>query len=98
MKCFVHQGDFLQNARIKKGLTQKELCTSLNLHPQYVSNWERGMCAVPSHKVQMVISKLEIDKKELVEAMLLDELEVIRQKVYPKNKAVKKTNRLKEIA
>ena len=36
-------GAFLQTERRKLGMTQSELSEKLNVSPQAVSNWERGV-------------------------------------------------------
>lgn len=40
-------GTYLQVKRIEAKLTQAKLAALLKIHVQYVSNWERGVCAPP---------------------------------------------------
>ena len=38
-------GDLIKKLRKEKGLTQKDLASSLNITDRAVSKWERGLCA-----------------------------------------------------
>lgn len=82
---FTSLGNFLKQKRVSKGLTQRELAEALgNLNSQFVSNWERGLCAPPGHAFQRLIDLLSINRKELVEVMLVDSRKVIERKIFPK--------------
>lgn len=82
---FTSLGNFLKQKRVAKGLTQRELAEALgNLNSQFVSNWERGLCAPPGHAFQQLIDLLSINRKELVEVMLVDSRKVIERKIFPK--------------
>lgn len=84
---FKHLGLFLQQHRIQKDLTQKAVSENLsNVHVQFVSNWERGLCAPPGHCMDDLIKLLKINKEKLVEVMLKDSKAEIEAKVYPKKK------------
>lgn len=86
MPEFERLGKFLKQKRIEKDLTQLELANTLgNVHSQFISNWERGLCAPPSHSLQSLIKLRE----ELVLVMLEDSRSVIEKKVFPKK--VRKT-------
>ena len=85
MREFTQLGIYLQKKRLEKNLTQNELAHSVGkIHTQFVSNWERGLCAPPSHAFAKLIEVLKIDQKALVEIMLQDSLMVIQSKVYKK--------------
>jgi transcriptional regulator with XRE-family HTH domain len=74
---------FLKQQRIQKGYTQAELASSLkNVHSQFVSNWERGLCAPPTHCFQDLISLLKINRKKLEKVMLLDAKQEIQSRIY----------------
>ncbi len=68
------------------GKSQAELAEMLGgMHPQFVSNWERGLCAPPSNSFNTVIKILKIDRSELVNVMMEDsraeiELQVLGKK------------------
>lgn len=83
MQAFTHLGNYLRNARMKREFTQRELSAKLrDVHPQYVSNWERGKCPPPSDQFQRLLTVLHVDRTKVVEAMLKDEQEIIRQKIF----------------
>ena len=80
-KKFLHLGVFLETARVGAGFTQKELSDKLStpklgVHSQFVSNWERGLCAPPEHcfKNLRKLLKLENRQKELNSQILKDVL------------------------
>lgn len=78
-------GIYLQTQRIKAKLTQAKLAELLKIHVQYVSNWERGICAPPSHCFQKALDILKVDRKKIVAAMLLDSKRTIEDKIFKKN-------------
>lgn len=92
MAEFSNLGLLLKNQRIQKNLTQAELAAGIKVHSQFVSNWERGLCAPPSEKFQALINFLKIDRNKIVQAMLADAKMEIEEKVYKKgkNRALKK--------
>lgn len=54
---------FLKSARLMKGLTQDEVASKLGYaSPQYVSNWERGICLPSKKRVKDVCNILGIEK------------------------------------
>lgn len=91
MREFSSLGTYLKEKRIQNELTQHELSSTLKLHSQFVSNWERGLCAPPSHSFEKLIEKLKINREELVDAMLEDSKSVIESKVYPKKRLKQKS-------
>lgn len=92
MAEFQNLGNFLKQKRVDSGLTQSELAAKLgDVHSQFVSNWERGLCAPPSHSFQKLIDVLKINRDRMVEVMLEDSKLVIESKVLKKKKSVKKT-------
>ncbi len=91
MTDFFELGQFLKEHRIKSNLTQAELAQKLgDVHTQFVSNWERGLCAPPNHCFQRLIELLKLDREKLVQVMLLDSKKIIKDKVFTKPKNIKK--------
>lgn len=85
MTEFKNLGNFLKKKRVGASYTQRELASALgNMNSQFVSNWERGLCAPPSHCFQKLIDLLKINRDSLVEIMLEDARSVIESKVYKK--------------
>ena len=64
---------FLQEARVKSGLSQVELARKLSYSsPQFVSNWERGLCSPPVDKLYEVSQILNVEPKDLMDIILID--------------------------
>ena len=65
-------GSLLAQARVEAGLSQLELSRKLGYNSsQFVSNWERGLCAPPVNKL-FQISKLLNVKPEQIHRIILD--------------------------
>lgn len=75
-------GNYLKEKRVAAGYTQSEIAEKLKVHVQFVSNWERGLCAPPSHCFQQTLDILKIDRKKIVAVMLLDSKSAIEAKVF----------------
>ena len=77
----------------KLDLPKSQLASNLgDVHSQFVSNWERGLCAPPGHSLQKVIDLLKINREKLVEVMLVDAQVEIESRVYKKNsKSIRKS-------
>lgn len=88
MREFTNLGAFLKKKRIDRNLTQRDLAYALeDVHIQFVSNWERGLCAPPAHSFEKIIEVLKINRETLVSVMLEDSRMAIEAKVYKrKNK------------
>lgn len=90
MAEFSNLGTFLKQKRIDSGFTQNELASKLgDIHSQFVSNWERGLCAPPNHSFQKLISVLKINKQKLVDVMMEDSKISIEARVLNKKKTRK---------
>lgn len=88
MPEFRNLGQFLKAKRVSSQWTQGGLAAELgSIHSQFVSNWERGLCAPPNHCFQKLITCLKIDRKELVRVMLMDAKAEIESKVLKKKSA-----------
>lgn len=86
---FQNLGIYLREKRLSAGLTQTELSQSLKVHVQFVSNWERGLCAPPSHCFHHLIDVLELNRDQVVSAMVSDSKRSIEAKIYKKKKKSK---------
>lgn len=90
MSDFLELGHYLKEKRLSSGFTQTELATQLgNVHTQFVSNWERGLCSPPNHCFQKLIEVLQLNRDKLVKVMLADSKKIIAEKVYAKSKVSK---------
>lgn len=83
MADFTQLGLYLKNKRIEADFTQAELSNKLgDMHSQFISNWERGLCAPPTHSFQKLIQVLRLDRARLTAVMLKDSKVIIEAKVY----------------
>lgn len=64
-KTFQKLGEALRKRRKELGLTQAEVAKGADVHVQFVSNWERGLCYPPeaNHKKLAKILKLGPTKR-----------------------------------
>ena len=93
MSEFMNLGQYLKQRRQAVGYTQGELSELLqNVHVQFVSNWERGICAPPNHCFEKVIQLLELNREKLVKVMLEDSKLIIEAKVFKKAKTAKRSS------
>lgn len=99
---FQSLGKYLKNRRLAVGLTQAELSQTLKVHVQFVSNWERGLCAPPVHCFQRTLDILQTDRQKIVKLMVQDSKRIIEEKIYRKTKeksgfgiALRKTKKYK---
>lgn len=75
-------GDLLAHARLTKNYTQGELAKLLGYSsPQYVSNWERGVCEPPLDKMHLIIKHLDLDPKLVFDQMMKDTARRLEQKL-----------------
>lgn len=64
-------GDFLQSKRVKSGLSQGDVATKLGYSsPQFISNFERGLCAPPLNKLKMLVQLYDLNGEEVLKLML----------------------------
>lgn len=66
-------GRLIREARIKRGLTQKDISDLLGFTtPQFVSNLEHSKSPLPANLIPKLSKILKIPKRELIEAHLED--------------------------
>lgn len=93
MADFTNLGKFLKQKRQVADISQGVLAEKLGgLHPQFVSNWERGLCAPPSHCIDTLISVLRINREDMVEVMVQDARSGIEMKILKKRASRKVQN------
>lgn len=81
---FGNLGKLLKEKRMQLGYTQSEVGEKLAIHTQFVSNWERGLCAPPNHSFQKIISLFKLDRTQLADVMMADSKISIDAKVFKK--------------
>lgn len=70
---FKNQAFAIKTLREQRGMTQKDFAGAMKLeHAQFISNAERGMCAVPLDKLKNL--KLVVEEKDLIHSAKLADL------------------------
>jgi len=66
-------GNYIRKKRIESGYSQGSAMRLINSRattPQYLSNMERGICAIPDDILRKMISLYKIDTDEFIEELL----------------------------
>ena len=64
-------GSYLKEKRLDAGLNQSEVARKLGYSsPQYISNFERGLCLPPLKKMKRIISLYDINPQIVFDMML----------------------------
>ncbi len=67
-KFQVELGTYLREKRIEADLTQSQIAETLGLEsPQFISNIERGKCAIPMHVMRQLIKEYKLDRSQFFE-------------------------------
>jgi transcriptional regulator with XRE-family HTH domain len=73
-------GDFLQSKRVKAGLSQGDVATKLGYSsPQFISNFERGLCAPPLNKLKLLVQLYDLSGDEVLKLMLKEQEKHLRK-------------------
>lgn len=79
-RSYVELGNFLANARRLVGLTQLEVSNELKYSsPQFISNFERGICYPPLKKLKKLVSIYKIDPNTVIGLIINAERKVITE-------------------
>ena len=81
-------GIYLKQKRERLGLSQSEVAHELGYSsPQFVSNFERGLCSLPLNKIKKLIDLYELKGEEVVELMLSLHETYLREELNVKKRA-----------
>lgn len=58
-KKYQQCGLILKQYRLDNNLTQAQLSKKLNIHVQFVSNYERGLCLPPRRALKKILKNLD---------------------------------------
>lgn len=76
MTSFENTAKFMKTFRETTNMSQRELCANFapGMNSQFVSNWERGLCAPPAHFVKKLTKqkKINFDKIGYIKAYSQD--------------------------
>ncbi len=63
------RGEYFRQKRVEQNLTQSDLAQALGYSsPQYVSNYERGLCDPPFAKLPLIARLLKIPSKIIIDS------------------------------
>lgn len=66
MKFNEEFGQLLKKARESHGISQSELARKLGYSsPQYISNYERGLCMPPMKNIKKIIREIDLDPQRI---------------------------------
>lgn len=70
----VQLGKYLKSARLKAGLSQHFVSKKLSLtSPQFVSNFERGLCSPPLKQLKKLVTLYKIPPQEIIELLIQEQ-------------------------
>jgi transcriptional regulator with XRE-family HTH domain len=73
-------GEYLKDKRSETGLTQSDVAKKLGYStPQFISNFERGLCAPPLKNLKLLVKLYKLDANELIDVILNEEEESLRK-------------------
>ncbi len=73
-------GNFLQTKRTKIGLSQGDVASKLGYSsPQFISNFERGLCAPPLNKLKLLVQLYDLNGEEVMKLMLKEQEKHLRK-------------------
>jgi transcriptional regulator with XRE-family HTH domain len=98
-------GEFLKQKRLKAGLSQSEVAELLGYSsPQFVSNFERGLCAPPLPALRLLVKAYGLSINDLVKRLLKQQQRLIedalsgvsrQMKVTAKSRAAKSSRQVR---
>lgn len=89
LKSALHRplGNYLKAKRIASGLTQHDVSSELGYTtPQFVSNFERGLCSPPLNALSVLVQLYKIDAEELITMIVRHEEQLLRQAIMGEKK------------
>lgn len=67
-------GQYFQQKRVDKGISQRDVASKLGYSsPQFVSNWERGLCAPPVDALPTLIRLYSLSTKEVIGKIMVEQ-------------------------
>lgn len=70
-KLEIELGKLFRAERMKVGLSQGKVCRALGYTtPQYLSNFERGLCSMPLEKLKRMIDMYKMDGDQVVNLII----------------------------
>lgn len=84
---YENAGQVLKKFRNTAGLTQEELSKIIKVHPQYISNHERGKCLPPGPAMKKIYKEMSAEMQDsFTEALKCDLISSYLRKIGVKLK------------
>ena len=81
-ELFVELGKYLREKRKSCGLSQSQVAEHLGYsNPQFISNFERGLCAPPIPKLRILIKLYDLPKDEVIQLMVTQQKELWKRQL-----------------
>lgn len=81
-ELFVELGQYLRLKRKSAALSQNQVAKELGYStPQFISNFERGLCAPPLDKLRILIGLYRLDQEEVLQLMIRSQEKYWRRKL-----------------
>lgn len=81
-ETFINLGKLLKDARIAKGLSQRDVSQELGYtSPQFISNIERGLCMPPLKQLKIMVDMYKLDPSEVYELIVSAQSAFIREQL-----------------
>jgi transcriptional regulator with XRE-family HTH domain len=88
-------GKLFRSERMKVGLSQGKVCQALGYStPQYLSNFERGLCSMPLDKLKKMIDMYDMDGESVVRLMMELQVKFLRSQLLKGPKSRKRQTSL----
>lgn len=72
-------GLFLREERTRSGLTQSEVASKLGYSsPQFISNFERGLCSPPIKQLKLMVKLYKMDAKKVIDLILTEQESMLK--------------------
>lgn len=85
-----HLGPYLQKKRLQSGYTQLDVAKKLGYSsPQFISNFERGLCSPPLKQLKKIANLYKLDPSELIDIMMKERLALLEATFYGRRKRKK---------
>ena len=80
-------GRYLKQRRIRAGLTQSEVAKKLGYStPQFISNFERGLCSPPLKNLKVLVKLYSLDVEEVMKLIMKQQEHILRKALLNRNK------------
>lgn len=77
-------GQYLKEKRVSAGFTQAEIARRLGYSsPQFISNFERGLCSPPLRNLKSLIKLYRIDAQEMIRLIIDEQKSVLSTALLP---------------